>query len=288
VRLIEMAVAGSHSPAIFAHACKRVGWFETEAGKLSYAPMASCDKKLITKSLRGSLGDATDSDAGAPPRARTSGENADALLTNGSAAAARAKEVMLKVWNLQPKSATGEAGDGADEAAALTIKRSRTAHGFIATKGEFIAAKKAAEAANEEAELSKLYAGDDKYERVTQTFEKWEALKVKYSFLSSRTHEGVALTPAVLASLLDLNALKTCVEGVTRAKAKQANKPAHAALFLATGMDNQLVQPAKPVGYDSRLAARQQRAAAAAAAAASSASAVPAADAGAQAEPMVL
>jgi hypothetical protein len=129
VRLIEMAVAGSHSPAIFAHACKRVGWFETEAGKLSYAPMASCDKKLITKSLRGSLGDATDSDAGAPPRARTSGENADALLTNGSAAAARAKEVMLKVWNLQPKSATGEAGDGADEAAALTIKRSRTAHG---------------------------------------------------------------------------------------------------------------------------------------------------------------
>ena len=87
----------------------------------------------------------------------------------------------------------------------------------------------------------------------------------------------------MLAQLLTLPQLKACVEGVTRARAKQANKPAQAALFLATGVDRQLVQPAKPIGYDSRIAERQERAAAAAAAAASSASGATPTDAAASA-----
>jgi len=274
VRLIEMAVAGSHSPGIFAHASRRVGWLETADGKLSYDPMRSCDVKLITKSHRGSLGEPAGSDAAAPPRARTSAENADALITNGSSAAVSAKELLLKMWNVQqPKSSTGEAEAAEDEPGAFAKKRQRTAAGFVASRDDYLEGKRAADAAKAQAAISKLYDGDAQYERTTAAFTDWEALKSKFPCLVSREHEGAALTPAVLVGLLGLDALKTCVEGVTRAKAKQANKLAQATLFLATGMDSQLVQPAKPIGYDSRLAERQLRAASVAAAAASSASA---------------
>jgi hypothetical protein len=78
------------------------------------------------------------------------------------------------------------------------------------------------------------------------------------------------------------------VEGVTRARATQANKPTQAALFLLAGVDRQLVQLAKPIGYDLRIAERQERAAAAVAAAASSASAPTDAAASAQTTPTQL
>lgn len=238
LRLIEMAVAGSHSPAIFAHACQRVGWSETEEGKLSYDPMLTCDVKLITKSHRESLGVPAEIDAAAPPRARTSAENADALITNGSSAAASAKELLLKMWNVQPKSSTGEAEEGEDEPGAFAKKRQRTAAGFVASRDDYLEGKRAADAAKAQAATSKLHDGDAQYERTTTAFKDWEALKSKFPCLVSRQHEGAALTPAVLVGLLGLDALKTCVEGVTRSKAKQANKLAQATLFLATDMDS--------------------------------------------------
>lgn len=73
----------------------------------------------------------------------------------------------------------------------------------------------------------------------------------------------------------------------TLSRALQANQPAQAALFLATGVNRQLVPPATPIGYGSRIAERQERAdSAAAAAAASSANGATPTDAAASAQTM--
>ena len=48
MRLIEIAVAASHTPTIFSRAARRVGWAEDDSGKLIYDPMATCDKTVLT------------------------------------------------------------------------------------------------------------------------------------------------------------------------------------------------------------------------------------------------
>ena len=47
-RLIEIAVAASHTPNIFSYAARRVGWHEDASGKLAYDPMKTCDKSVLT------------------------------------------------------------------------------------------------------------------------------------------------------------------------------------------------------------------------------------------------
>ena len=196
---------------------------------------------------------------------------------------------MLALFKVQPRSATGAGqvdDDDDPEAAALVKKRQRTHSGFVATRTDYLDARRAAALEKERDATLRLYAGDAEYERVTKVFTEWEALKTQFPCLISRVHEGVELAASVLARLLTLTQLKTCVEGGTSARAKQANKPAQAAIFLAAGVGRQLVQPAKPIGYDSRIAERQERAAAAAAAAASSASGAAPTDAAASAQTM--
>eukprot|EP00966_Prymnesium_polylepis_P285858 6603337-Prymnesium_polylepis.1 len=56
MRLIEIAVAASHTPKIFSYAARRVGWHEDETGKLCYDPMATCDKSVLTTPVAPSLG----------------------------------------------------------------------------------------------------------------------------------------------------------------------------------------------------------------------------------------
>ena len=48
MRIIEIAVAASHTPKIFSYASRRVGWGEDASGKLCYDPMKTCDSSCST------------------------------------------------------------------------------------------------------------------------------------------------------------------------------------------------------------------------------------------------
>lgn len=103
---------------------------------------------------------------------------------------------------------------------------------------------------------------------MTTVFTECDALKTEFTCLILRVLDDCAeLIAPVLELLLTLPQLKLCVKGVTRVCAKQANRLKQAVLFLVTGLDRQRVQPTKPIGYDSRIAKRQERVATAAAAA---------------------
>jgi hypothetical protein len=201
---------------------------------------------------------------------RTSAEYADALLINGSTAAKAAKDAVLVLWKVQPKSATGAGKADVDdepEAASLTKKRRWTQPGFVASRSDFLDGLRAAEIAKEHAATLKLYAGDAEYERETKAFTEWEALKTQFSYLISRVHEGAELMASMLARIITLPQLKMCVEGVTRARATQANKPTQAALFLATALTASSCRPpsrsattrASPSARSARLRLRLRR-----------------------------
>ena len=49
LRIIEISVAVSHNPNIWAAGVKKVGWLEDEEGHLTYNPMATVDMSLVTQ-----------------------------------------------------------------------------------------------------------------------------------------------------------------------------------------------------------------------------------------------
>eukprot|EP00966_Prymnesium_polylepis_P167402 3870141-Prymnesium_polylepis.1 len=94
MRLIEIAVAASHTPKIFSRSSptRRVGWHEDETGKLCYDPMATCDKSVLTTPVAPSLGAAAQvgSIGFSPAAAGSSGLVPTAAVTAAAAAAAAA------------------------------------------------------------------------------------------------------------------------------------------------------------------------------------------------------
>jgi hypothetical protein len=276
-RFIEMAVAGSHTPAVMGYASRKVGWTEDAVtGALAYDPMASCDHSLFTKQIiDGAPGSSSD-----PSQPLTSTQNADSFLLGNSDGttpmeAEYARSAFAAMFFKNGLSTSGAApdtdDDEDDEPGISTSKRRKMVRGMVATRTIFAEATVEADRKKEEDALKKKFAEDVEYERIRSAFAEWTDLKAKYPFLVSRVlPDGSALAAAALVSQLSAPQLRVCVEGATSTKAKAGTKLVHAMQFVAAVQDTELQAPHIPSGYPGRLPVRRERAAAAASATASS------------------
>ena len=174
MRLIEIAVAASHTPKIFSRAARRVGWAEDDAGNLVYKPMDSCDKSVLT-GWRSEESAA----AGAASAAATAG---GATATTGAAASARRGTYPGTDAYMGRDDATSRASaqtlreifrsyvpDSDDEDRESGLRRCEP--GKVTTKADWREAKKAKKAAKEAAAKKKLEATYKEYERVRGVIE---------------------------------------------------------------------------------------------------------------------
>jgi hypothetical protein len=187
MRIVEIAVAASHTPKIFSRAARRVGWAEDDSGKLVYDPMASCDKTVLTgyrsaasaaagaasaAATAASADGAADSDvaaspATASPAAATSAQprrrgtfaNVDAYMGRDDTTSRAAQETLRDLFrSYVPESEDEEDGDSS--------RLRRCEPGKITTREDHREAKASKKAAKEAVVVKKREATYKEYERV--------------------------------------------------------------------------------------------------------------------------
>ena len=202
-RLIEIAVAASHTPKIFSYAQRRVGWYEDGHGKLCYDPMATCDKSVLTAyvpppqaanagvsgalqpaSQAFQLGTSAGPSEGSMPGAY---RKTNAFLAEHSSAAQLAastvKELFTSVISDSSDEESGCEGEEHDRKRRKKGGGRKCAKGTITSRAE-ARAKKHERDHEKKQKLQK--AKDDackEYTRVQGVIEQWGELTSKHTFL---------------------------------------------------------------------------------------------------------
>ena len=269
MRLVEMAVAASHTPKIFSYASRRVGWHEDENGKLCYDPMATCDKSVLTAYVPPPLppSNAASSSA-AEPSGATSSSTAiqpavsvpslpggyrrtdDFLAKHTSAsllAAVTVKDLFTSV--VSDSSEDGSDCEGEGQRGAKRRKKGggrKCQKGKLTSRAEHRAHK---HETKEQKEQKQLKAKDDvckEYARKQGVIEQWHALTSKHAFLLT-DHDA-----ETVASKFNVPEMKIYIEMRTKEKPRSQLPKAEAIRLINehVGVNTYLREGDIPNGYD--------------------------------------
>ena len=223
MRIIEIAVAASHTPKIFSYASRRVGWGEDASGKLCYDPMKTCDKTVLTvyiapstgaHAMPASFGDAQEGEAGrgiAPAAAAEASpettlaapapsfvqawsgkyrSSEEFMRIEGSAAqlaAATVKDLFTSVVSDSEDSDEGEEGSNGEKRRKKRGGGRRCQKGVIISKLAHRQKKDGVQQAKSEKEQKAKDALCSEYGRVQNVLSEYAALTEKHAFLKN-TH----------------------------------------------------------------------------------------------------
>ena len=274
MRIIEMSVAASHTPAVCTFATTKVGWHEDEDGELSYDPIGTIDEsvmKLMVKEEK----DAAAAEARAGSSSSSSNPYTD-FINRPGAGAALAAECCSELFGKGAALKNAEDPGEADDEEVMSRKGRRCNPGAVITKQSWRDHKQAIVADKQKKEENKKTKQFEEYERVCNAVDEYEKFKDK------------------AVGSMTVPQLKLFIEVRTTEKVKgQPGKPALLELATAKKDDEvRLRKPSVPEGYAAWKQQQAQAATAAAAAAATPAQAQAAATAPAttpaQAQPVDL
>ena len=196
LRIIEIAVAASHTPKIFSYAARRVGWCEDANGKLAYDPMASCDKSVLTAYIPPALPDANEAGTSgeaaaqqtapitlAPGAYRKASEFLRKHSSAGQLAALTVKEIFTSVVS-DSEDESGEEGEVAGPRRRKKGGGRKHAKGVIISRADFRQGK--AEIVQKKEDKKHKASSDEckEYDRVQGVLGAWAALALKCPLLA--------------------------------------------------------------------------------------------------------
>ena len=267
MRIIEMSVAASHTPAICSHATTKVGWYEDESGELCYDPIGTIDPqamKLMVKEEKekeDSMADTTASSSSSSSSSSASSSSSNpytAFIQSKGGTAELAASCCSELFGKGAALTNAEDPNEVDDEAVMSRKGRRCNKGAVISKQDWRNHKLGVEENKQKKENNKKTKKFEEYERVCSAVLEYEKIKDK--------------------DIKDMTApqLKLFIEMRTTEKYKGPTLKAGILEIATQKKDDEvrLKEPSIPEGYAAWK--QQQTAAAAAAAAAATAAQAPA------------
>jgi hypothetical protein len=245
MRIIEMSVAASHTPAVCTFATTKVGWHEDDDGELSYDPIGTIDASVMKNMIK------EEKDAAAAEASAGSSSSSNPytdFIDRPGAGAALAAECCSELFWKRAALKNAEDPSEVDDEEVMSRRGRRCNPGAVITKQSWRDHKQAIVTGKKKKEQDKKTKQFEEYKRVCSTVDEYEKLTDKAV--------GDMTVPQ----------LKVFIEVRTTEKVKgQPGKPALLQSATAKKDDEvRLRKPSVPEGY---AAWKQQQAQAATAAA---------------------